>query len=198
MKGSTRESTIDAGLADELWLEFYTKKGLAWLAVRTGSMVPLIQPGDSVLISKAAAEQIRPGDVVIFRRGEDMIVHRVLKKLRSDDGLLFLEKGDNSGVCRTFGTEDVIGKAIMVKGRGKIFYLVSPVGRSINSALSVCFYWSSAVVRRLKDSSHRNIRRAGKVFMLISLLSSNILVRICCIVWYLSGIKYRKSADLDW
>jgi signal peptidase I len=198
VKGSTQESTINAALADELWLEFYTKKGLAWLAVRTGSMVPLIRPGDSVLISKAAADQIRPGDVVIFRRGEDMIVHRVLKKLHNDESLRFLEKGDNSGVCRTFGTEDVIGKAIMVKGRSKIFYLVSPVGRSISGALSVCFYWSSAIVRRLRDSSHRNIRRAGKVLLLISLLSSNILVRICCIVWYLSGIKYRRSADLGW
>jgi signal peptidase I len=195
MKGSNLESTINKTLADELWQEFYSKKGRGWLAVKTDSMAPLIRPGDYVLMSQVPAEHIHPGDIVVFRRGNDKIVHRVLKIFRSDEGLRFTEKGDNSCVYRTFKADDVIGRVTTVKSQGKIFNLDSSPSRLASRALSLWAYWTGTIVTRARASSNRNIKRLGRVLLRLSLLSSNALVRICCVVWYLSGLRYKESAE---
>jgi signal peptidase I len=195
MKASNLESTIDKTLADELWQELFTKKGRGWLVVKTESMAPLIRPGDYVLTSRATAEHIRPGDIVVFRRGNDKIVHRVLKISRSDEGLRFTEKGDNSVVRKTFEADDVIGRVTMVKSQGKTFNLYSVPGQLTSRALSIWSYWTSAIVMRASASSNRNVKRVGRVLLQLSLLSSNALVRICCVVWYLSGLVYKESAE---
>jgi signal peptidase I len=195
MKRSNLEKTINTQLADELWQEFYAKKGKGWLAVKTDSMAPLIRPGDHVLMSQVTAEHIRPGDIVAFRRGHNKIVHRVLKISRGDEGLHFIEKGDYSGIWRTFKADDVIGRVTMVKSEGKIFNLDSPPGRLASHALSLWSYWTGVIVMRPRASSNRNIRRVGRVLLRLSQLSSGALVRICCMVWYLSGLRYKESAE---
>ncbi|UCB44005.1 MAG: signal peptidase I [Dehalococcoidales bacterium] len=161
----------------------------------TDSMAPLIHPGDQIMVSKVPAEQVRSGDIIVFSRNGELIVHRVLKIRLTNSGIRFVEKGDSSGVCGLFSSDDVIGRVTMVKGKGKIFNLNSPLSRLTSRALSVWPYWTSAIATRLRASSNKNLRRAGRVLLRLLLLSSNVLIRICCVVWYVSGMKYRKNAE---
>lgn len=64
------------------------------VTVRGVSMVPFLQDGDRVEVARAAPEDLRAGDLIVFLRGGEVVVHRFLA---ARDGL-FLEMGD--GQCR--------------------------------------------------------------------------------------------------
>lgn len=180
-----------------LWIEFYTQKGWGWLPVRGGSMRPLMQAGDRVLISRVAAESIACGDIIVFRRGSNMIVHRLLKKRRNGEGNYFIEKGDHSPAPGSFSADQVIGRVTVVKGNGKLYSLDSPFSRFIGRALSVWFYGTGVIVTMFRSAKGRNFRRAGRVLYLLSLPVSNILVGVCSVVWYISGLCLRSSANCE-
>jgi signal peptidase I len=189
--------SIDTELANELWTEYYEKHGKGWLTVSTGSMAPLIQPGDRVLMSPVIAGNIRRGDIIVFKRNGSQIVHRVLKKQRTGDSIYFIEKGDSSAICRKFNQDDVIGRVSAVKGKKTLLALDSPFSKAISHTLSLWCYWTIAPAMKLYSSNHRNIRRCGRVLFRLSLLSSNVLVRTCRIGWYLSGLRAKRIAELN-
>ena len=187
---SVLEEPTKTALAEELWAEFYTKKGWGWLAVKTDSMMPLIQPGDQVLISRVIAEHIGRGDIIVFKRGGSMIVHRVLKKLCTDKGICFIEKGDNSRGRGIFSADNVIGRVIMVKGDQKLFSLNSLFIRLTSRALSVWFYGTTVIINKCRSAAGQ---RVAWVLSLLSLSVSNILVRICSVVWYIAGLRMKGN-----
>ena len=65
--------------------------------ILSGSMRPLIQPGDVAVLTPTSAELVRKGDVIIFQPPtghEDLVMHRVLR-VESDAGLpTVTTKGD--------------------------------------------------------------------------------------------------------
>jgi len=159
-------------------------------------MAPLIGSGDRVLVGRVAAEQVSFGDIVVFRRKGDLIVHRVFRKHRTANGLRFSEKGDTRLAFAPVGGEQIVGRVIMVERRGRMLSLTSPLSRFTNLALSAWLYWTAAGVTMLRSSRSKNIRRVGRVLSGLSLLSSKILVRICFAIWYpswpMSGGHFQK------
>lgn len=70
-------------------------------AIATGSMEPMIYPGDVVLVKKIVdmegLETLQVGDVIQFKRGEILINHRIMEIVETDDGLKeYRTKGDNN------------------------------------------------------------------------------------------------------
>jgi hypothetical protein len=144
-------------------------------------------------MSPVAAQQVCCGDIIVFRRSDRQIVHRVLKKLRRDGGVCFVEKGDSARVWGVFGPGDVIGRVSAVKSNGNLFSLSPLFSRLTSRMLSVWFYWTTAIVTRLRSSPSNHIKRIGRVSLRISLLFSSILVRFCCVIWYLSGLGLKRN-----
>lgn len=70
--------------------------------ILTGSMKPFIDPGDIVIIKKIQEvkdiENLKFGDVIQFKRGDILIVHRIIELVKnSNDGLIYYKtKGDNN------------------------------------------------------------------------------------------------------
>ncbi|MDO4793809.1 MAG: signal peptidase I [Filifactor alocis] len=69
--------------------------------VLTGSMEPMIYPGDVILIQKMLKEEdvesLKKGDVINFQRGKITITHRVEEVLKDEAGnISFVTKGDNN------------------------------------------------------------------------------------------------------
>lgn len=56
-------------------------------------MIPFLEEGDRVEVVRVAPEDLAPGDLIVFLRAEEIVVHRFLA---ARDGL-FLEKGDAQG-----------------------------------------------------------------------------------------------------
>lgn len=67
----------------------------------TGSMKPMIKPGDMVLykkLSDADKQQLKQGDIVQFKRKDIWISHRIMDINISEDKRLFTTKGDNNSI----------------------------------------------------------------------------------------------------
>lgn len=68
--------------------------------VRTGSMSPAIPVGALVVATRASADDLNPGDVIVFRRPDRpgmMVVHRIDALEQRASGPVFITRGDANG-----------------------------------------------------------------------------------------------------
>lgn len=68
--------------------------------VRTGSMSPTIPVGALVVATRVSADDLGPGDVIVFRRPDQpgmMVVHRIESVAAGSSGPVFKTKGDANG-----------------------------------------------------------------------------------------------------
>ncbi|MGD0129267.1 MAG: S24/S26 family peptidase [Terriglobia bacterium] len=63
----------------ELFRETLKSSGQARLAVTGTSMLPSIWPGDALSVRRQKAEEIRPGDLVLYTREGQFVAHRVVE-----------------------------------------------------------------------------------------------------------------------
>jgi len=74
------------------------------------SMFPFLEEGDQVEVVSAGKGDFSPGDLVVFRRGGDLIVHRLLKMRRG----YFLEMGDNQAIGSWEPWQEHTGKVVRI------------------------------------------------------------------------------------
>jgi len=86
--------------------------------VPTGSMVPVINPGDVVLITHIQADAIKVGEIIEYHNTKENIdvVHRVILIEGSGANMSFIFKGDanNSPDPNPVSTQQIIGREIFV------------------------------------------------------------------------------------
>ncbi|NPC97110.1 signal peptidase I [Nocardioides sp. zg-DK7169] len=95
------------------------------LTVLTGSMAPVHDPGDIVVVRPAAAEDLRVGDVITFEAVEGeprLITHRIAALVGAGGRPAFLTRGDANPVA---DPEPVLAEQV----RGRVWYAVPQVGR---------------------------------------------------------------------
>lgn len=89
------------------------------------SMQPLVRDGDVLFVKPAKARPIRTGDIVLCRTDpENLLVHRVIRKKKSERGSRFLVQGDQ--VDQPDGwipQEQVFGRLVSIERTGKQFEL---------------------------------------------------------------------------
>lgn len=91
---------------------------LPWrpLAVATGSMEPNISVGDMVICAQAGGEDLEVGDVMVFYRDGEIVVHRIVGIAEETTGPVYTTRGDanNADDADPVPAEDVIGRVILV------------------------------------------------------------------------------------
>ena len=78
-------------------LQIFLNTSRPLVAVATGSMSPNYEVGDLLIVQGIQPNDIEEGDVIVFEelRTNELIVHRVIKVERSEDGgISFRTKGD--------------------------------------------------------------------------------------------------------
>jgi signal peptidase I len=86
-----------AGLGSVLAVSLANRAGYQVLGMKTGSMHPVIDPGDLVIAEPVRPADIRNGDVITFREpvgSHAPYTHRVVRTLYGPDGPEFTTKGD--------------------------------------------------------------------------------------------------------
>ena len=146
------------------------------------SMLPTFQEGDALNIAACTAEELRPGDVVVFKslKKNRLIVHRVFCKEKK----MILTRGDNNSDVdiEPLQYEQILGKVISARRLGDDI----PIQQGLRGQ------YRSSVLRILKSANH------GVSFLLHHpyhfLANLNWLSRIS---WFRSRIRiisYKRQA----
>ena len=99
--------------------------------VGSGSMRPMMDTGDVVIIAKLPADVIKKGDVIQFRRPEKItVMHRVIQIQETEGTKLFITKGDANDKP---DTDPVIPQNVV----GKVVFTIRNIG------------WASVAVKQL-------------------------------------------------
>jgi signal peptidase I, archaeal type len=75
------------------WFKYYT------LTIGSGSMHPVINKGDIIIVEKLSEEeiyQLKEGEILVFNYQGRLIVHRIENIVKLDDDIYFYTKGDNN------------------------------------------------------------------------------------------------------
>jgi len=66
----------------------------------TGSMRPFLDEGaNGIQIIPATPQEIHEGDIITYRKGTLLVVHRVVEKGIDEEGIFFVTQGDNNLVA---------------------------------------------------------------------------------------------------
>jgi signal peptidase I, archaeal type len=153
-----------------LWEDLYNKKQQSWLTILSGSMMPLLQIGDNVLIQSVKPVEIRPGDLIVFKSPDKLIVHRVIRRYNR---LSFLQKGDNTTTAEIVSSTDIIGKVIAIRKGGNILYLNAGIWKFINLILTLF----SCSVYYLKPETP-GLKKIARIFFTIAKALLHRLLRL--------------------
>ncbi|MFH1479148.1 MAG: signal peptidase I [Candidatus Omnitrophota bacterium] len=77
------------------------------------SMAPALKDGMKAMVGNIAPEEIRNGDIILYRQNAALIIHRVIKILKEGGGKrTFITKGDNHAYMDAayIPEEDLLGK----------------------------------------------------------------------------------------
>ncbi len=89
------------------------------------------------MIQSIMPDNIKPGNIIVFKNSDKLIVHRIIRKF-NNNGLLFLQKGDNTANAGIVKSEDILGRVTAVRRRNKTICLNDSGWKMINHILT-CF-----------------------------------------------------------
>jgi hypothetical protein len=103
------------------------RRGRISLRVHGTSMQPWVRPKDIALIRRISIENVRCGDVVLFRRESHLFVHRIVEKRGSLDAARLFTKGDahpsSDGVVQE---QELLGRVMRIYRHGRRIDLDAP------------------------------------------------------------------------
>ena len=174
-----QQRTIPQKLITEVWLQNYERTGTGWLRLLSGSMAPLINTGDQVLIEKIVPADIGIGDIITFRRNDVLITHRVIRKFIKDHRQYFIERADTSMYCSEVDSQAIIGRVIKIrKGDNHEIVFNTASWRLFNRVIGCGFLLSSTAYHMGKKISWlpRPLRTCiGKLFSAAKYVQKKVL-----------------------
>lgn len=95
----------------EVVIEGLKQQGMVRLSFFGQSMLPTLADGMSVEVRGCQASEVRPADIILYRRSGQPIIHRVINIQKDSDGIVFVTKGDNQAYveCASVAARDLIG-----------------------------------------------------------------------------------------
>ena len=146
-KGTSASAAANArreeALAD-LVREGLGKVGRATFRTRGGSMRPFVVHGTTVHVENVDPSAVRPGDVVVFTRGMELVAHRVLRQRRREGRRIFITKGDVlNAPDEPVAEESLVGRVVAIERNGRLLRLDTPVLRLLGRTVA----WTSPASR---------------------------------------------------
>lgn len=193
LENKTPETRLDPELTGELWREYYERHGRGWLTVVSGSMMPLIHVGDRILVTSIAPEDVRPGNLVAFRRDGNFVGHRVLEVVKDKEGPLFYEKGDAAAAVGTFREKDLVGRITVIRHGGSFLRLDTFTGDLTERIFAWWIRNVKPVISRLYQPSSRLLVYPGKALSLPLRAVNKLLIYACRFIWSFCGRSLKKA-----
>ena len=194
---------------------------LQFLIVLSGSMNPLMQPGDMVVVRTMPPEDVRVGDVITFHDPagtENVIVtHRAIG-IEEEDGIINIHtKGDANEDVDTYTvtSDDVIGEMVFVipflgyaldRAKGKLTFILLVVLPSlliVADELRKIMLYSNPVLARKANREEKKKKRKRmpltviKYRRLSAILFTGLLVFGWLFIPYLAGCGYTEVSKTE-
>jgi len=139
------------GLTDDL----LNAKDDVNIYVGGNSMFPHLRKGDYVRVTKTPLENIKKGDVVVFKGINKYVAHRAIKIVRKADLYYIITKGDSlSKPDKIVTKENYIGKIISYQRKKRIVYLESPFYKKYNFFLASISPYTPIIYRFVRFLKH--------------------------------------------
>jgi hypothetical protein len=138
------------------------------LSVQGNSMLPLIHPGEKVVVRLTDPHGLRRGDLFAFKMGENITVHRFVKRRRCCDGWWFCEVGDNAADWGWVQEGRVLGIVLTVRGSDMFLnmefrpwvWINAIFGYAISFSVTLCEDLERAPSRTFWQQGARKFHRA--------------------------------------
>jgi hypothetical protein len=121
-------------------IEIWKKTGKVSIIKSSGRcMIPLFDDGTPLVVRYVPPEEIRIGDIAVFRFNNGIVSHRIIRKFRKGGRLYFWEKNDSGFAARLIPGEAIIGKVIGLKKENEIIKLEKGIWNWTNRFVG--YYW---------------------------------------------------------
>jgi len=120
------------------------------LKVRGLSMTPLINTGDKISLRLMDPFRLRRGDICAFLEGNNVVVHRLLKKKRINGAWLFRQKGDNLTRGSWISENRVLGRIESIQGRSRTLHMTRWPWTWINPSSAVFLSLWTALLEKAR------------------------------------------------
>jgi signal peptidase I len=144
----------------EMWQEACEAGRTVSFRIASGSMTPFLNVGDIVRVRHVEPSDIRMGDIVAFKNGQNIIVHRIIRIDRSNGCIRFYQMGDAGGVSENIQADSVIGKVTAINKNDHEIRLDSP-GQVISNKI---FGWRSILIDYYNRKQHTGISAGLRLF----------------------------------
>ena len=128
------------------------------MRVATGSMLPLIRPGDRIRLRPADVHGLRSGDIVVFHQGDKIIVHRLLKIENGRSGRVLWQKGDASSRWGCFDEGAFLGRVETLYRGDAVLQMRRFPWRSLNRLLGVAGRVNLSVIEEARQVKRRMVK----------------------------------------
>lgn len=178
--------------------------------ILSGSMIPVANIGDAILIQKTSAEDIKVGDMIAFYQGKDLkstVSHRVIEIYKENGNISFQTKGDNVEKKDPFIVESkhLIGKAVfripyigyLTKFSKKpIFFMIFTIIPSILLLVGEIKNLSRTEfeIKRIERKEKKRKKKYEKLSN-VNYKAMAIIIVIGTVIMYVAGISYIDPND---
>lgn len=110
-----RLNLSDEPITAELLAEALKRSGSAQILVSGTSMHPTLQMGWRVILEPARGEDLRPGEIAVFRGEYHLTIHRLVWIETGPEGPMLVFRGDYNRVRERVHPAAVLGRAIAIE-----------------------------------------------------------------------------------
>jgi len=102
------------------------------------SMHATIKDGEMITVEPASANEIKRGDIVLYRFNRGVIAHRVIRVEKAEAAHRFILRGDSSSTNDApVEAEKILGRVISVEREGREIDLASRKAKLMRAARSI-------------------------------------------------------------
>ena len=130
--GGERRATDAKRIAESL-----QERSRVCLRVQGCSMLPWVRPGDIAILRKVSPEEIRCGDIVLFRRENRIFVHRKVERFTWGGRNFIVTKGDaNPHADGVIAMPEILGRVERIYRAGRRIEFHSRERRTLNALIA--------------------------------------------------------------
>jgi signal peptidase I len=128
----------------------YTPKDLIFINTTGFSMWPFLRTREKLVIKKICIEDLKVGDIILYRANNQLVLHRLVKKIKDKERCLIYSRGDSSSSPPELVTEQMyLGKAIGILRNGKMSDLTSWRQYFFNRCIALVAPLVSKIIKHL-------------------------------------------------